>query len=47
MPMLVGMNMSFRTFCALNLMPDWGDVLGLPLEERMAKLRDPDVRIAC
>ncbi len=44
MPVLVGMNMSFLTFCGLNLMPDWGDILGLPVPERMAKLRDPDVR---
>ncbi len=44
MPVLVGMNMSFRTFCGLNLLPDWGDILGLPLQERMEKLRDPEVR---
>ncbi|MFN8053075.1 MAG: amidohydrolase family protein [Acidimicrobiales bacterium] len=44
MPILVGMNMSFLTYCALNMMPDWGPILGLPLEERMAKLRDPEVR---
>lgn len=44
MPVIVGMNMSFLTFCALNLMPDWGDILGLPVPERMEKLRDPEVR---
>ena len=44
MPILVPMNMSLLTFCALNLMPGWGDVLGLPLEERIEKLRDPDVQ---
>ena len=44
MPTLVPMNMSFRTLCALFLMPGWGDVMGLPAEERMAKLADPDVR---
>jgi N-acyl-D-aspartate/D-glutamate deacylase len=44
MPVLVPMNMSFRTYCAFNLMPGWGDVLNLPLPERMAKLRDPNVR---
>ncbi len=44
MPVLVGMNMSFLTFCGLNLMPDWGDILGLPVPERMEKLRDPEVR---
>jgi N-acyl-D-aspartate/D-glutamate deacylase len=26
------------------MLPDWGPILGLPLEERMAKLRDPEVR---
>jgi N-acyl-D-aspartate/D-glutamate deacylase len=45
MPTLVGMNMSFRTFCALNQMPDWGPILSLPMPERIEKLRDPDVRI--
>jgi N-acyl-D-aspartate/D-glutamate deacylase len=45
MPTLVGMNMSFRTFCALNQMPDWGPILSLPLPERIEKLRDPEVRI--
>ena len=44
MPTLVPMNMSFRTFCALFLMPGWGEVMGLPPEERMVKLADPDVR---
>ncbi len=44
MPTLVPMNMSFRNHCALFLIPGWGDVMGLPLEERMAKLADPAVR---
>ncbi|NNE75293.1 MAG: amidohydrolase family protein [Acidimicrobiales bacterium] len=44
MPVLVGMNMSFGTYCALNMMPDWKDILGLPIPERMEKLRDPEVR---
>lgn len=44
MPVLVPMNMSFRTFCALNLLPGWGEILSLPLGERIAKLSDPDVR---
>jgi N-acyl-D-aspartate/D-glutamate deacylase len=38
------MNMSLRTFCALNLIPGWGDILGLPIPERIEKLRDPEVR---
>ncbi|MEU3712797.1 N-acyl-D-amino-acid deacylase family protein [Streptomyces catenulae] len=44
MPILTPMNMSLGTFCALNLIPGWGDVLGLPRPERIAELRDPDVR---
>ncbi len=44
MPTLVPMNMSFRTHCALFLIPGWGDVMGLPAEERKAKLGDPAVR---
>ncbi|KUF19657.1 N-acyl-D-amino-acid deacylase family protein [Streptomyces silvensis] len=45
MPILTPMNMSLGTFCALNLVPGWGDVLGLPVPERIAKLRDPGVRV--
>jgi N-acyl-D-aspartate/D-glutamate deacylase len=44
MPTLVPMNMSFRTHCALFLIPGWGEVMGLPTEERMEKLADPEVR---
>ncbi|GGY21911.1 N-acyl-D-amino-acid deacylase family protein [Streptomyces djakartensis] len=44
MPILTPMNMSLGTFCALNLIPGWGPVLGLPVPERIRKLRDPDVR---
>jgi len=44
MPVLVPMNMSFRTHCALFLVPGWGDVMGLALEERMEALRQPSVR---
>src|SRR5581483_8279607 len=44
MPTLVPMNMSFRNHCALFLIPGWGDVMGLPIEERMVKLADPAVR---
>jgi N-acyl-D-aspartate/D-glutamate deacylase len=44
MPVIVGMNMSFLTYCALNMMPDWGPILGLPLDERMERLRDPETR---
>jgi N-acyl-D-aspartate/D-glutamate deacylase len=44
MPVLVPMNMSLRNFCALNLIPGWGEILGLPIPERIEKLRDPAVR---
>ncbi|MFI5807166.1 amidohydrolase family protein [Streptomyces sp. NPDC051561] len=44
MPILTPMNMSLGTFCALNLIPGWGDILSLPVPERIAKLRDPEVR---
>ncbi len=44
MPTLVPMNMSFLTRCALTLMPYWDTILTLPVPERMAKLRDPEVR---
>ncbi len=44
MPILTPMNMSLGTFCALNLIPGWGPVLGLPVPERIGKLRDPDVQ---
>jgi len=44
MPVLVEMNMSFLTYCALFMLPDWDSVMGLPVPERMAKLRDPNVR---
>ena len=44
MPTLVPMNMSFRTHCALFLIPGWGDVMGLPEADRMKQLADPAVR---
>jgi N-acyl-D-aspartate/D-glutamate deacylase len=44
MPTIVGMNMSFGTYCAFNLIPGWGEVLSLPVPERISKLRDPEVR---
>lgn len=44
MPILTPMNMSLGTFCALNLIPGWGPVLGLPIAERITRLADPAVR---
>ncbi|ANW18768.1 N-acyl-D-amino-acid deacylase family protein [Streptomyces clavuligerus] len=44
MPILVPMNMSLGTFCALNLIPGWGEILGLPVPERIRRLNDPQVR---
>jgi N-acyl-D-aspartate/D-glutamate deacylase len=44
MPVLVEMNMSFLNYCALFMLPDWSEVMSLPVKERMAKLRDPAVR---
>jgi N-acyl-D-aspartate/D-glutamate deacylase len=44
MPTLVEMNMSFRNYCALFMLPGWSEVMNLPVPERMTKLRDPAVR---
>jgi N-acyl-D-aspartate/D-glutamate deacylase len=44
MPVLVEMNMSFSNYCALFMLPGWGEVMNLPVPERVAKLRDPSVR---
>ncbi|UNZ18793.1 D-aminoacylase [Streptomyces sp. 891-h] len=44
MPILTPMNMSLGTFCALNLIPGWGEILALPVPERITRLRDADVR---
>ena len=44
MPVLVEMNMSFRNYCALFMLPGWSDVMNLPVPERIAKLQDPTVR---
>jgi N-acyl-D-aspartate/D-glutamate deacylase len=44
MPVLVEMNMSFRNYCALFMLPGWSDVMSLPVPERIEKLKDPSVR---
>jgi N-acyl-D-aspartate/D-glutamate deacylase len=44
LPVLVPMNMSFLNHCGLFLIPGWGDILNLPVPERMAKLQDADTQ---
>jgi N-acyl-D-aspartate/D-glutamate deacylase len=44
MPIFADNNMSLGTFCALWLIPGWHDILSLPKQEKIAKLRDPAVR---
>jgi N-acyl-D-aspartate/D-glutamate deacylase len=44
MPVLVPMTMSFGSFCALWLIPGWGAVLDVDVDERIRRLRDPKVR---
>ncbi|MCU1459583.1 MAG: aminoacylase [Actinomycetia bacterium] len=44
MPILVPMTMSFGSYCALWLIPGWGEVLDVPIDERIRRLRDPAVR---
>ncbi|MFE7329845.1 amidohydrolase family protein [Streptomyces sp. NPDC057565] len=44
MPILTPMNMSLGTFCALNLIPGWGEILSLPVPERIERLRDAGTR---
>ena len=44
MPVLVPMNMSFLNYCALNMLPGWGEILALPVPERIERLRDATVR---
>ena len=46
MPTQVGLTMSFLTYCALHQMPGWGKVMGLPVAERIAALRTPEVQQA-
>ena len=43
MPILVGMNMSLGTFCALHQLPEWKTIFDLDIDQRMEKLRELDV----
>ena len=45
MPVQVPMNMSLLTFCGLWLLPGWQAILGVPVAERIERLRDPDTRV--
>jgi N-acyl-D-aspartate/D-glutamate deacylase len=44
MPVIVPMNMSFKTYCALFMLPGWKEVMLLPVPDRIAKLQDPETR---
>ncbi|QLE72506.1 amidohydrolase family protein [Streptomyces rectiverticillatus] len=44
MPILTPMNMSLGTFCALNLIPGWGEILDLPVPHRITALREAAVQ---
>ncbi|WP_419917964.1 N-acyl-D-amino-acid deacylase family protein [Candidatus Poriferisocius sp.] len=44
MPSIGGLKMSFATYCALYLLPNWGDILYLDHDDKKAKLADPAVR---
>ena len=43
MPILVGMNMSLGTFCALFQLPGWMDYFNMGIDARMETFRDPEV----
>jgi N-acyl-D-aspartate/D-glutamate deacylase len=44
MPVLVPMNMNFLTYCALWNLPNWREVMALPVAERKVALSDPAVQ---
>lgn len=41
MPVLVPMNMNFLTYCALWNLPNWREVMALPVADRIEQLKDP------
>ena len=45
MPVQVPMNMSFNTFCGLWLIPGWQAILGVPVPQRIERLKNPDIRL--
>ncbi len=44
MPLYVPQTQSFLNHCGMQLLPDWKRVFGLPVPERIAQLRQPEVR---
>jgi N-acyl-D-aspartate/D-glutamate deacylase len=44
MPHLMRIRLSFLSGFVLDALPGWGDVISLPVAERLGALRDPDVR---
>lgn len=44
LPVQVPMNMSFLNHCGLFLIPGWGEILRLPVPERIAKLSEPETQ---
>lgn len=44
LPVLVPMNMNFETFCGIWLLPKWEETLRVSHDERITRLRDPEVR---
>ncbi|MEO6628539.1 MAG: amidohydrolase family protein, partial [Aquihabitans sp.] len=44
LPVQVPMNMSFLNHCGLFLIPGWGDILRLPVAERMVRLQEPETQ---
>ena len=45
MPVLVGMNMSLGSYCALHMLPGWSEVFGLDPDARMEALRSAEVLV--
>jgi len=45
MPILVGMNMSLGSYCALFQLPGWADLQDLETSARIEKLRDFDTKV--
>jgi len=45
MPILVGMNMSLGTYCALFQLPGWSDLFELDIPSRMKKMAEFDTKV--